>query len=110
MKAAQDFEGVGDLLQLRAQPVKPPKRMQAAASLAKSEQQSIGKAEQRSAQGCINAQLVVRPLDCGQCVAQRFDFLALVERTAAHQYMRDMARFECSHVWTGDVAAIGIKP
>src|SRR5215472_4098623 len=110
MEAAQNFECVAEFLQLRGQPFfKLPKRMQAAASLPKPEQQSIGKAEQWSAQSSIDAQLVVRPLDCSQCIANRFDFLPLVERTAAHQHVRNMTRFERAHVRTSDVAAVRIK-
>src|ERR671911_2683734 len=62
------------------------------------EQLFIPNREQRTPQRREHRQLIVGPLDRRKRGAQRFDFAAIMKRTAADEQMRDTARFERSHV------------
>ena len=67
------------------------------------EQLLIANREQRAAQRREDRELIVRPLDRHQRRAQRFDFVAIVERLAANQEMLDAARLERFDVRPRDV-------
>ena len=73
------------------------------ARLAVLEQRFVADREQRSSQRPEHRQLIVRPLEGGERRAHRLDLLALVERLAADEQMRDAARFERLHVRPRDV-------
>ncbi len=62
------------------------------------EQRFVADREERSSQRPEHRQLIVRPLEGGERRAHRLDLLALVERLAADEQMRDAARFERLHV------------
>ena len=69
------------------------------------EQLLVADREQRAAQRREHRQLVVRPLDRGERGADRLDLLAIVERLAADQQVRDAARLERLDVRPRDVLA-----
>ena len=73
------------------------------------EQRVVGEREERTAQRREHRELVVGPLDRGERVAQRDHLLALVERAAADQHVRDAARLERAHVGPRHVVAEGWK-
>ena len=83
--------------------------MQRAGRGAKAQQRAVVEREQRAAQRGEDRQLVVGPLDRAERVAQRLDLLALVERSALDQDVRDMTRLQRAHVGARDVAAISAE-
>src|SRR6266566_4117559 len=114
MEPAQQGKGIGDVLgggvELTA--VNRMHRMQSAdpqlairaKALAIGEKGVIAEREHRSTQGGIDPQLVVRPLDCREGVAQRDDLLAIVKRAAADENVRDASRLERADIGPGDVS------
>ena len=74
-------------------------------ALAVREQRLVAEREERAAQRAVDRELVVRPLDRGERGAQALDLLALVERLAADQHVRDAARLERLDVRLRDVGA-----
>ena len=72
--------------------------MQRAEALAKREQRAVAEREERTAQRREDGELVLRPLDRRERVAQRLDLFAPVERAAADQHVRQVARLERAHV------------
>ena len=108
MESADHGEGRGDFLEWRGQVVRQPmKRIEAAEGFAKAQQGAVGEREERAVQRREDREFVVGPLDCGERVADRFDFFAHVEGAATHQHMRHVARLERADVGAGDVAAVG---
>ncbi len=67
------------------------------------EQLLVADREERAAQRRKHRQLVVGPLDRRERGAQRLDLLALVERAAADEHVRDAARLERLDVGARDV-------
>ena len=65
--------------------------MQPADFVTEAQQQVVGEREQRTFERGEERQLVFRPLDGGQRGAQRFHFLAIVERFRPNQQVRDVA-------------------
>src|SRR5262245_26750373 len=79
--------------------------VQAADARAVLEQRLVAHREQWPAQGAIDGQLVIRPLDGGERGAQTLDLLPLMERLAADQHVRDAPRLERLDIRLGDVGA-----
>jgi hypothetical protein len=74
------------------------------------EQLFVAHRKQRSSQGREHRQLVVGPLDRGECRPDRFHFFAVVKRLAADEYMIHAARFERLRVRHGHVLAEADEP
>ena len=69
----------------------------------------VREAEEWPAQGRVDRELVVGPLDGAQRVAHGLDLLALVVRAPAHQHVRQAPRLERAHHRTRDVGAEALE-
>ncbi len=105
MEPPEELERLGYRARERSQPglVDSPNRARGTEGVAIGEQRVVAEREERAVQGREDAELVVRPLDGGQRVAQRDDLFALVIRAPAYEDVGNMARLERPHVFTGDV-------
>ncbi len=110
MQLAKNRERRADLGERRRQVGgERTERVQAAEALAKREQRAVAEREERTAQRREHREIVLGSLDRGERVADRLDLLALVERAAADQHVRQLARFQGSDVEPGHVAPVGTE-
>ncbi len=72
-------------------------------SLPIDEQGVVAEREQRSPEGRIDPQLVIRPFDRGKGIAQRDDLLAIMKRATAHENVGEPSRFQRTDVRSSDV-------
>ena len=103
VQRAKHTQGVANRLEPGRQRVRDSEGVKPARDVVVLEQLLIANREQRAAQSREDRELIVRPLDRHQRRAQRFDFVAIVERLAANQEMFDAARLERFDVRPCDV-------
>ena len=101
----QERERLADRLQALGQILGDVERMEPVARMRVPvlEQRLLPDREQRAPQRRIHVQRIVGPLDGRERRAQRLDLLAIVERPAADEQVRDVARLERVHVRPRDV-------
>src|ERR1700683_2563204 len=83
--------------------------MQTANRLVIFEQGRIRNREDRTAQRREYHQLLIGTLDGAQEIADRLDLLALIERAALNEHVRNVTSLECANIWTRNVAAESIE-
>jgi hypothetical protein len=115
MQIPQQLERIGDpgCFGRNRSTVDRPHRVEATSSestvrldfLPKKQKSLVIQGEERPAERCKNAQLVVGPLDCGKRIAKSNDFLAFVERSPAHQHVRNTAALQLADVNACDILA-----
>ena len=104
MERGELLEGRDDGCEPSRRRIGPAERMQPAVMVPVLEQGLIEDRVQRAVQGGEHRQLVVRPLDRHERVAERFDLLALVIGAPADEQMANAPRLELVHVGPRDVA------
>ena len=65
----------------------------------------VAESEERAAQGGKDPELVIRPFDGGEGIAQSDDFLAVVERAATDQHVRNAPRLKGTDIWPSDIGS-----
>jgi hypothetical protein len=100
MEPREDAEGLRDLALGGAEGLHVDRvhGMQAPDPMSKGQQDVVAEGEERAAQRGEYAQLVVRPLDRDERVAQREHLLAVVIRAPAHEDVGHAAHLQRSHV------------